>query len=84
VAVLRTFKMFPVCNGFFHGVGNVREAVVMLQVIQTGGMHLLRQPFPSDAAHLNGEGELGLNAGLEKAEDGMDLVVVEEQAFARA
>jgi hypothetical protein len=31
----------------FGPVGNVREAVFMLQVIQTGGMHLLRQPFPS-------------------------------------
>ena len=68
----------------FGPVGNPGEAVVMLQVIQTGGMHLSRQPFPSVEADLNGEREPSLNAGIEKAEDGMDLVVVEEQAFARA
>jgi hypothetical protein len=56
----------------------------MLQVIQTGGMHLSRQPFPSVEADLNGKGEPSLNAGIEEAEDGMNLVVVEEQAFARA
>ena len=56
----------------------------MLQVIQTGSLHLSRQPFPSVEANLDGEREPGLNAGIEKAENGMDLVVVEEQAFARA
>src|SRR2546422_744873 len=65
-------------------VGNVREAVIMLQVLQAGGLHLSRQPFPSVEADLNGEREPSLNAGIEKAEDRMDLVVVEEQAFARA
>ena len=68
----------------FAPVGNVREAVIMLQVVQTGSLHLSRQPFPSVEADLNGEWEPGLNAGIEKAEDRMDLVVVEEQAFARA
>ena len=68
----------------FGPVGNVREAVIMLQVLQTGGLHLSRQPFSAIEADLNGEREPGLNAGIEKAEDGMNLVVVEEQAFARA
>jgi hypothetical protein len=55
----------------------------MLQVLQTGGLHLPRQPFPSVEADLNGEREPSLDAGIEKAEDRMDLVVIEEQAFAR-
>jgi hypothetical protein len=42
------------------------------------------QPFPSVEADLNGEREPSLDAGIEKAEDRMYLVVVEEQAFARA
>ena len=67
----------------FGPVGNVREAVIMLQVLQTGGLHLSRQLFPSVEADLNGEREPSLDAGIEKAEDRMDLVVVEEQAFAR-
>src|SRR3989442_13656673 len=67
----------------FGPVGNPGKAVVLLQVIQTGGMHLSRQPFPSVEADLNGEREPSLDAGIEKAEDRMDLVVVEEQAFAR-
>jgi hypothetical protein len=67
----------------FGPVGNVREAVIMLQVLQTGGLHLSRQPFPSVEADLNGEREPSLDAGIKKAEDRMDLVVVEEQAFAR-
>src|ERR1700736_4824393 len=64
----------------FGPVGNPGKAVVLLQVIQTGGMHLSRQPFPSVEADLNGEREPSLNTGIEEAEDGMDLVVVEEQA----
>ena len=67
----------------FGPVGKVREAVIMLQVLQTGGLHLPRQPFPSVEADLNGKREPSLDAGIEKAEDRMDLVVVEEQAFAR-
>jgi hypothetical protein len=35
-------------------------------------------------ADRNGEGEPSLDAGIEEAEDGMNLVVVEEQAFAGA
>ena len=46
-------------------------------------MHLSRQQFPSVEADLNGEREPSLNTGIEEAEDGMDLVVVEEQALAR-
>jgi len=56
----------------------------MLQVIETGGLHLSRQPFPSIDADLDGEREPGLNASIEEAEDRMNLVVIEEQAFARA
>ena len=67
----------------FGPVGNVREAVIMLQVLQIGGLHLSRQPFPSVEADLNGEREPSLDAGIEKAEDRIDLVVVEEEAFAR-
>jgi hypothetical protein len=44
----------------------------------------MRQPFLSVETDLNGEREPSLNAGIEKAEDGVDLVVVEEQALARA
>ena len=62
----------------FGPVGNPGKAVVLLPVVETGGLHLSRQPFPSVEADLNGEGEPSLNAGIEKAEDGMDLVVVEE------
>ena len=29
----------------FGPIGNPREAVVLLQVIETGGLHLARQPF---------------------------------------
>ena len=68
----------------FRPVGDPRETVVMLQVIEPSGLHLSRQPFPSVQADLYGEREPGLNASVEEAEDRMDLVVVEEQAFARA
>ena len=54
----------------------------MLQVIEPGGLHLSRQPFPSVHADLDGEREPGLNASIEEAEDRMDLVVIEEKAFA--
>ena len=64
-------------------VGNPREAVVLLQVMETGGLHLWRQPFPSVEADWNGEREPSLNAGIEQAEEGVDLVVVEEEALAR-
>ena len=50
----------------------------MLQVIETDGLHLPRQPFPSVHADLDGEREPGLNASIEEAEDRMDLVVIEE------
>src|SRR5260370_17765267 len=66
----------------FGPVGNVREAVIMLQVLQTGGLHLSRQPFPSVEADLNGEREPSLDAGIEKSEHGIDLVVVEHRTFA--
>src|SRR4029077_19673073 len=68
----------------FRPVGNPGKTVVLLQVIETGGFHLSRQPFPSVEADLNGEREPSLDAGIEKAEDRMDLIVVEEQAFTRA
>lgn len=38
-------------------------------------------PFPSVEADQNGERKPSLDAGIEKAEDRMDLVVVEEQAL---
>jgi len=62
----------------FRPVGDPGETVVMLQVIETSGLHLLRQPFPSVQADLHGEREPGLNASMEEAEDRMDLVVIEE------
>ena len=65
-------------------VGGPRETVVMLQVIETSGLHLARQPFPSVKADLYGERKPSLNASIEEAEDRMDLVVIEKQAFARA
>ena len=68
----------------FRPVGDPRETVVMLQVIEPSGLHLSRQPFPSVQADLYGEREPGLNASVEEAEDRMDLVVIEEEAFARA
>ena len=68
----------------FGPVGIPGKAVVLLQVVETGGLHLSRQPCPPVEADLNGEREPGLNTGIEEAEDRVDLVVVEEQAFARA
>src|SRR6266576_5931779 len=68
----------------FGPVGDPGKTVVLLQVIETSGLHLSRQPFPSVEADLNGEREPSLDAGIEKAEDRMDLVVIEEQAFDRA
>src|SRR6516225_6458472 len=68
----------------FGPVGNPREAVVLLQVVETSGLHLSGQPFSSVEADLNGEREPSLDAGIEEAEDGMNLVVVEEQTFAGA
>ena len=65
-------------------VGNPRKAVVLLQVFETSGLHLSCQPFSAVEADLNGEGKPGLDAGIEEAEDGMNLVVVEEQTFAGA
>lgn len=62
-------------------VGDPGETVILLQVIETSGLHLARQPFPSVEAHLNGERKPSLDAGIEKGEDRMDLVVVEEQAL---
>ena len=62
----------------FRPVGDPGKTVVMLQVIETGGLHLPRQPFPSVDADLDGEREPGLNASIEEAEDRMDLVVIEE------
>jgi hypothetical protein len=50
----------------------------MLQEIETSGLHLSRQPFPSVEADLDGEREPGLNASIEEAKDRMDLVVIEE------
>ena len=68
----------------FRPVGQPGEAVVLLQVVETGGLHLAGQPFSSVEADLNGEAEPSLDAGIEESEDGVDLVVVEEQAFAGA
>jgi hypothetical protein len=48
------------------------ETVVMLQVIETSGLHLSRQPF-SVQADLHGEREPGLNASIEEAEDRMGV-----------
>src|ERR1700683_5104342 len=45
----------------FGPVGKVREAVIVLQVLQTGGLHLPRQPFPSVAADLHGKREPSLD-----------------------
>src|SRR5215469_9257296 len=67
----------------FGPVGDRRETVVLLQVIETSGLHLSPQPFPSVEADLDGEREPGLNASIEEAEDRMDLIVIEEQALAR-
>src|ERR1700758_1627480 len=67
----------------FRPVGDPRETVVMLQVIEPSVLHLSRQPFPSVQADLHREREPGLNASIEEAEDRMYLVVIEEKAFAR-
>ena len=68
----------------FRPVGNPGKAVVLLQVVETSGLHLACQPFSAIKTDLNGEGEPGLDAGIEEAEDGVNLVVVEKQTFARA
>src|SRR3984893_6830614 len=60
----------------FRPVGDPGKTVVMLQVIETSGLHLSRQPFPSVEADLNGEREPSLDAGIEKAEDVCPLVLV--------
>ena len=62
----------------FRPVGGPGETVVLLQVIETSGLHLARQPFPSVQVDLYGEREPGLNASIEEAEGRMDLVVIEE------
>lgn len=56
-------------------VGDPGETVVLLQVIETSGLRLSRQPFPSVESDLNGERKPSLDAGIQKAEDRMDLVV---------
>ena len=67
----------------FRPVGDPGETVVMLQVIETSGLHLSCEPFSSVEADLDGKRKPGLNAGVKEAEDGMNPVVVKEQAFAR-
>ena len=67
----------------FGPVGDPGETVVMLQVIETSGLHLSCEPFSSVEADLDGKRKPGLNAGVKEAEDGMNPVVVKEQAFAR-
>src|ERR1700751_3054072 len=52
--------------------------------METGGLHLARQPFPTIQADLYRKGEPGLDTGMEEAEDGVDLVVIEEQTPAGA
>src|SRR5258708_6658293 len=67
----------------FGPVGNVREAVIIHQVIKTGRLHMAGQTFPSVEEDPNGEREPRVEECKEKAEERMVLVVVEEQALAR-
>jgi hypothetical protein len=68
----------------FAPVRKPGKAVVLLQVIESSGLHLSGQPFPAVEADLNREGEPGLDTGIEEAEDGVDLIVIEKQTFAGA
>ena len=54
----------------FGPVGDPGETVVMLQVIETSGLHLSCEPFSSVEADLDGKRKPGLNAGVKEAEDG--------------
>ena len=62
----------------FRPVGNPREAVISLQVIEAGSLHLSRQPFSPVEADLDGERKPCLNASVEEAEDRIDVVGIEE------
>ena len=54
----------------FRPVGDPGETVVMLQVIETSGLHLSRQPFSPVEADLNGEGKPGWIRALRKPKTG--------------
>lgn len=58
------------------------EAVVTAAIRETFPIHLSGQPFTSIHANLDIEGEPRLNPGVYETKDGIDHVVVEEQAFA--
>ena len=61
-----------------------RKAVVLTRVGQPTRVHLSRQPLSAIETDLNRKREPALNTRMQKAKDGMNGVVVQEQALAYA
>ena len=59
------------------------KTVFAAAIAQAGAIHRPRQPLASVDADLDAEGQPSLDAGVHEAEDGVDEVMIERQAFAR-